>query len=114
MQEHLHLLSISEKVIEELIKYPIIQEVATPTLLHPDIHKRNIYLAEEDPSCVTAIIDWQSASIEPIFVYANQIPDMADDPTADLPMLEKSLSSLAVNVLNVVTTEGDLVESPEE
>jgi hypothetical protein len=90
VQEHLRLLSISDRVIAELIKSPSIQEVATPTLLHPDIHKRNIYVSEEDPSCVTAIIDWQSTSIELIFVYANQTPDMAEDPTTDVTILEKA------------------------
>jgi hypothetical protein len=57
VQEHLRLLSISERVIEELVKSPSIQGVSAPTLLHPDIHRRNIYVSEEDPSCVTAIID---------------------------------------------------------
>ncbi|KAH9208983.1 kinase-like domain-containing protein [Leptodontidium sp. 2 PMI_412] len=88
VQEHLRLLDISEKVIEELIKAPIIQQVASPTLLHPDLHKRNIFVSEEDPSCVTAIIDWQSTSIEPTFVYANETPDLAEDPAADVPILE--------------------------
>lgn len=114
VQEHLRLLSISERVFEELIKSPSIQEVATPTLLHPDIHKRNIYVSEEDPSCVTAIIDRQSTSIEPIFVYANQTPDMAEDPTTDVSILEKALSLTGVNVSNEATTEGGVVESPEE
>jgi hypothetical protein len=114
IQEHLRLLSISEKVIEGLIKSPIIQEVATPTLLHPDIHKRNIFVSEEDPSDVTAIIDWQSTSIEPAFVYANQTPDMVEDPTADIPILERLFSSAADNVSNVVEIEGTVVETPEE
>ncbi|KAG9244616.1 hypothetical protein BJ878DRAFT_534450 [Calycina marina] len=64
VQEHLHLLNISEKVVRKLIKAPIIQQVASPTLLHPDLHKRNIYVSEEDPSCVTAITDWQSTKEE--------------------------------------------------
>jgi hypothetical protein len=83
-------------------------------LLHPDIHRRNIYVSEEDPSCVTAIIDWQSTSIEPVFVYANQTPDMAEDPTADIPILEKALSSTGGNVTNEAITEGAMVESPAE
>lgn len=99
VQEHLRLLDISEKVIEELIKAPIIQQVASPTLLHPDLHKRNIFVSEEDPSCVTAIIDWQSTSIEPTFVYANETPDLAEDPAADVPILEKLLPSPEDNAL---------------
>jgi hypothetical protein len=114
VQEHLHLLNISETVIEDLIKAPIIQQVASPTLLHPDIHKRNIYVSEEDPSCVTAIIDWQSTSIEPIFVYANETPDIADDPTADIPILETLMSPLEGNSSDVGTTEETLAATPEE
>ena len=114
VQEHLRLLGVSQRVIEELIKSPSIQEVATPTLLHPDIHKRNIYVSEQDPSCVTAIIDWQSTSIEPIFVYANQTPDMAEDPAAEVPILKEALSSTKLNVSNEAITEEGVVESPEE
>jgi hypothetical protein len=32
-------------------------------------------VSEEDPSQVTAIIDWQSTSIGPVFSYANEEPD---------------------------------------
>ncbi|KAH8679545.1 kinase-like domain-containing protein [Tricladium varicosporioides] len=114
VQEHLRLLNISEKVIKELIKSPVIQNVASPTLLHPDIHKRNIYVSEEDPSCVTAIIDWQSTSIEPAFVYANETPDLAEDPTADLPILKNLLSLTEDNSSKAIATEETTVESPEE
>jgi len=68
------------------------QNVASPTLLHPDIHKRNIYVSEEEPSRVTAMIDWQSTCIEPAFVYANHTPDLVEDPADDLPILEKLMS----------------------
>jgi hypothetical protein len=114
VQEHFHLLNISEKVIDELIKAPIIQQVASPTLLHPDLHKRNIYVSEEDPSCVTAIIDWQSTSIEPTFVYANETPDLAEDPAADVPIIEKLFSSAEDIASNAVATEETVVGSPEE
>lgn len=114
VQEHLDLLNISEKVIEELIKTPIIRQVASPTLLHPDIHKRNIYVSDEDPSCVTAIIDWQSTSIEPAFVYANETPDLAEDPTADVPILQTLLSSTEDDASNAATIKESVVENPEE
>ncbi|KAH7317657.1 kinase-like domain-containing protein [Rhexocercosporidium sp. MPI-PUGE-AT-0058] len=109
VQEHLHPLSISEKVIDELVKAPIIHKVASPTLLHPDLHKRNIYVSVEDPSCVTAIIDWQSTSIEPTFVYANETPDLAEDPAADVPVLEKLLSSAEDNTSSEAATEEAVV-----
>ena len=42
-QEHTRLLNISKGVIKELAKSPIIQNMAGPTLLYPDLHKRNIF-----------------------------------------------------------------------
>ena len=50
---------------------------AVPTLLHPDLHKRNIFVSEDDCTVITAIIDLQSASVEPAFWHADHIPDFA-------------------------------------
>jgi len=76
VQEHLRLLQLNEKVIPELIKSPLITSIATPTLLHADLYKRNIFVSEDDPTIITSIIDWQSTSIEPAFVYAKTTPDL--------------------------------------
>lgn len=86
---HLRLLETSSKVIQELIRFSLIKNVADPTLLHPDIHKRNIFVSGEDTSRITAIIDWQSTSIEPAFIPANHTPDFVEDPAADIAILEK-------------------------
>ncbi|KAF2754306.1 hypothetical protein EJ05DRAFT_443943, partial [Pseudovirgaria hyperparasitica] len=93
VQEHRRLLDITSRVIQELTQSPIIQHVAGPSLFHPDIHKRNIYVSEKDPSCVTAIIDWQSTSIEPTFIYANDTPDLVEDATADIAILKNLIPS---------------------
>ncbi|KAF2500409.1 hypothetical protein BU16DRAFT_556879 [Lophium mytilinum] len=82
VQEHLRLLGLSEEVLKVLIKTTTIQDVAAPTLIHPDFHSRNVFVSDEDPTSITAIIDWQSASIEPNFVYADQRPDFAYRPAA--------------------------------
>jgi hypothetical protein len=63
-----------------LIKDKRIQDAATPVLLHPDFHKRNIYVSTEDPTVITGLIDWQSTSIEPALFYANETPDFASLP----------------------------------
>ncbi|KAL8742757.1 MAG: hypothetical protein Q9190_004805, partial [Brigantiaea leucoxantha] len=80
IEEHLRLLKISRAVIERLIESPLIQTTASPTLFHADLHKRNIFVSENDPTLVTGLIDWQSTSVEPAFVYANETPDFAAHP----------------------------------
>lgn len=64
----------------ELIKSPLIREVSAGMLLHPDLNKRNIYVSPDDPTHITALIDWQSTCIEPTFVYANETPDLIASP----------------------------------
>ncbi|GIJ86705.1 hypothetical protein Asppvi_005598 [Aspergillus pseudoviridinutans] len=64
----------------KLIKDKRMQDAATPALLHPDFHKRNIYVSAQDPTVMTGVLDWQSASIEPAFIYANETPDFAALP----------------------------------
>lgn len=60
-----------------------IQDAAIPTLFHPDLHKRNIFVSDDDPSKITGIIDWQSSSIEPAFWYADEVPDFAGQDESD-------------------------------
>ncbi|GES64414.1 phosphotransferase enzyme family protein [Aspergillus terreus] len=59
-----------------------IKASSRPVLYHPDLHTRNIFVSEKDPSVITGIIDWQAASIEPAFWYSDEIPDFA---TSDEP-----------------------------
>ena len=80
--EHVRLLQISKIVIKELIMSPLIRELSGPMLLHPDLNKRNIYVSPDDPTKITAFIDWQSTCIEPTFVYANETPDLIAPPPA--------------------------------
>jgi hypothetical protein len=69
-------------MLKEIAKNSQIQNAASPMMFHPDLHKRNIFVSEEDPTVVSAIIDWQSTSIEPAFWYADAIPDFAQ-PVCD-------------------------------
>ncbi|KAF4211345.1 hypothetical protein CNMCM5878_002813 [Aspergillus fumigatiaffinis] len=80
IQDHINLLKTSKEVMQKLIKDKRIQDAATPALLHPDFHKRNIYVSAGDPTVITGVIDWQSANIEPAFIYANKTPDFAALP----------------------------------
>ena len=84
VEEHIRLLNTSREIIERLIDNPLIQNAASPTLLHADLHKRNIYVSEDDSTFITGLIDWQSTSVEPAFVYANETPDFAAHPDSVL------------------------------
>ena len=91
--EHIRLLNFSREVACKLVEDPRTQRAATPILVHQDLHKRNIFVSNEDPTTITSIIDWQSSSINPAFMNANEVPDFAshvpipDDhfPSEDLP-----------------------------
>nr|POE75562.1 altered inheritance of mitochondria protein 9, mitochondrial [Quercus suber] len=74
---HIQLLDRGRRVVKQIAQDPRIQEAACPVLFHPDLHKRNIFVSENDPAVVTSIIDWQSTSIEPAFWYADVTPDFA-------------------------------------
>lgn len=77
---HTRLLGVGRDVIQKLSQDPRIREITAPTLHHPDLHKRNIFVSDEDPTTITALIDWQSSSIEPAFEYADETPDFAAPP----------------------------------
>ncbi|USP78067.1 hypothetical protein yc1106_05341 [Curvularia clavata] len=83
---HKKLLNYGRAMIKEMAKSPQIQNIASPMMFHPDLHKRNIFVSDEDPTVVSAIIDWQSTSIEPAFWYADSTPDFAQpilDPSGE-------------------------------
>lgn len=77
IEEHITLLRSTDKVLDELIKHPRLQEIATPTFLHPDLHMRNIFVDPTDPTKLTSIMNWQNSGIEPAFRYADEVPDCA-------------------------------------
>jgi len=62
-------------------------------LLHPDLNKRNIYVSPDDPTRITALIDWQSSCIEPTFVHANETPDLITPPPdlSSIPEMDEEL-----------------------
>ena len=67
--------------MDTLIQDDQLKKAAVPTLLHSDLHMRNIFVSSEDPTVVTGIIDWQSSSINPAFMYTSTTPDFASDQT---------------------------------
>jgi hypothetical protein len=90
---HHKLLEHGRAVIKEMAKDPGLRNTSSPTMFHPDLHKRNIFVSEDDPTVITAIIDWQSSSIEPAFWYVDEVPDFAQtipDPSSDDQLEPKS------------------------
>ncbi|KAK2810959.1 hypothetical protein FQN50_002550 [Emmonsiellopsis sp. PD_5] len=81
ISKHLSLLKTAQAIFPNLITHPSIHSNSTPTLFHPDLHKRNIFvLSKDNPTTITGFIDWQSTSIEPAFEYAHDVPDFARIP----------------------------------
>ncbi|KKY19132.1 putative serine threonine protein kinase [Phaeomoniella chlamydospora] len=81
LEDHKALLADSKPVLERLIQLPQIQKAGIPTLMHYDLNKRNIFVSDIDPTVITGVIDWQSTSVEPGFIYANEIPDFTTSST---------------------------------
>lgn len=112
VQEHIRLLKINQEMLQSLIQDKRIQDAGTPTLLHADFQKRNIYVSPQDPTLITGLIDWQSSSIEPAFLYANETPDFATPPvipeenTTESKHSERELkdASICHQTYNVVMT----------
>ncbi|KAI4663136.1 uncharacterized protein J4E88_010841 [Alternaria novae-zelandiae] len=75
--EHYDLLSQGRALLKAMARHPSLQDTAKPSLFHPCLHTDNIFVSENTPTTVTAIIDWQACSIEPAFHYADISPDFA-------------------------------------
>ncbi|KAL5335577.1 kinase-like domain-containing protein [Aspergillus crustosus] len=76
-ETHSALLKCARSVLKRMSTNTRICDSAAPLLFHPDLHMRNIFVSEDDPSVITSIIDWQGASIEPAFWYSDEVPDFA-------------------------------------
>ena len=70
-------------MLPELAKNPIVRDVSRPTLLHADLHLRNIFVSDTTPFDITSIIDWQSTAVETAFIQANETPDFASREVED-------------------------------
>lgn len=74
-------LSYAQNTIDLLVSQDAIQGAGAPLLSYSDLHTRNIFVDPDDPTKITGIIDWESAAVEPAFVFAAETPDFA----AELP-----------------------------
>ena len=76
---HFELLDVLQQSLSLLTNTEIVENASGPILFHPDFHTRNIFVDSEDHTKITGIIDWQSAAVEPAFVFAAETPDFAED-----------------------------------
>ncbi|KAK2747769.1 hypothetical protein FQN57_001799 [Myotisia sp. PD_48] len=83
VESHSRLLKICHKMMQALNRDERIQKAASPTLIHADYNKRNIYVSPDDSTIITGIIDWQLTCIEPAFIYAQTTSDFAALPDID-------------------------------
>ncbi|KAL2822110.1 kinase-like domain-containing protein [Aspergillus granulosus] len=67
-QEQAHLLETTIILMRMLDSHPILAQFAQPTLWHTDLHMGNIFVAPNNNSQITALIDIQSLSVLPLFL----------------------------------------------
>ncbi len=79
-----------------------------PTLSHPDLHASNIFVTNSDPISVTSIIDWQNASVLPLFeselpkfldhgISSSQLKYVSISGSLDRPVLPDNFETLGVD-----------------
>ncbi|KAJ5367319.1 hypothetical protein N7541_001260 [Penicillium brevicompactum] len=68
LEEHSITLDMAKKVMPAVANNPELLAQSQPTLWHTDLHMGNIFVDEDNPAEVTGFIDWQHASINPLFL----------------------------------------------
>ncbi|KAJ9293225.1 hypothetical protein DTO271G3_7948 [Paecilomyces variotii] len=84
VQRHLHIFDESQSVDEygtllakassilpALSRDPRVMKVSSPCLWHRNLHLGHILVSPDDATAIQGIIDWQSSSIDPLFVQAH-------------------------------------------
>jgi hypothetical protein len=57
---------------------PLPKIACRPALSHPDFHSNNILVSNDNPAHVTGVVDWEYASILPLWAAYNVPPTIAD------------------------------------
>ncbi|KAB8356564.1 hypothetical protein FH972_024146 [Carpinus fangiana] len=100
VEEHKEILDHAAKVMNALMQSPEIQSIAAPMLFHPDLNKRNIYVDDNDPTKITALIDWQAACIEPTFAFADEDPDFVTMPQRAPSLSMEDTENNEIKIIN--------------
>ena len=91
VESHLEIFNSGRSLLKRLAEDDKICSVAKPTLFHPDLNKRNVFVSKDDPTVVKAFIDWQSTSFEPAFWYVNQTPDFGQFPDKEAGAVDPNI-----------------------
>lgn len=73
-EDGLALLSKYMDVASDLVPSPDDEAARSNVLWHPDLHLDNVFV-DPDSHDITSIVDWQSASVAPLF-YQTEVPRM--------------------------------------
>ncbi|KAH0837218.1 hypothetical protein FOPE_04644 [Fonsecaea pedrosoi] len=68
--EQISLLETTIELMKILGAHSDLLRHAQPTACHTDLHMGNIFVSENDPSKISAIIDWQFTQVAPMFLQA--------------------------------------------
>lgn len=60
-------LQVLEQILPNRSGSELLQDMLPGRLWHDDLHDENIFVNPDDPAQITAIIDWQSTQIVPLF-----------------------------------------------
>ncbi|PYH31972.1 uncharacterized protein BO87DRAFT_408569 [Aspergillus neoniger CBS 115656] len=79
IEEYSDLLQKMQLILPALSQHPRVQESATSTVWHTDLHLGNIFVCPDDPTTIEGIIDWQSAEAAPLLIQA-RFPEFLRPP----------------------------------
>jgi hypothetical protein len=66
--------------------FPVPENVCRPALSHPDFHSNNILVSSDNPAHITGVVDWEFASILPLwaaYTFPSEIEDLGDEDEFD-------------------------------
>ncbi|KAL8714703.1 MAG: hypothetical protein Q9225_006528 [Loekoesia sp. 1 TL-2023] len=109
-KDHISLLSQYGTVAPYLI--PKDEDLSSPTLRHPDLHESNIFLYPKSTR-ISGIIDWQGASIIPLFLQSGY-PAFCDHDSGRPQPLDKPKLSDSFDKMNPEEQEQAILKLKHE
>ena len=81
-EDHRDLLQIMMDLARMIAPLPVFEQrrTAKPILWHAELLMVNVYVSEKDPTMISALIDWHSTSVSPMFLQVGW-PEFYTSPT---------------------------------